>query len=107
MAKSMHLGKPVIATNYSGNLDYMNSENSLLVNYTMTQLMEDAGSYERGTQWADPDIDHAANLMRWVYEHRVQANAIGARAASDVRQCLDPNKTVTQITQRLREFEQS
>jgi glycosyltransferase involved in cell wall biosynthesis len=102
MAQAMYLGKPVIATNYSGNLEFMNAETALLVNYKMTELGEDAGSYERGTRWADPDVDHAASLMRWVYENRGEADAIGARAATHVRTVLDPPKPIAEIIKRVR-----
>ena len=34
-AEAMALGKPVIATGYSGNLDYMTRENAYLVDYTL------------------------------------------------------------------------
>lgn len=105
MAQAMYLGKPAIATGYSGNLEFMNEETALLVNYKMTKLEEDAGSYERGTHWADPDVDHAASLMRWVYENRAEADAIGARAATHVRKILDPRKTVIEITDRVRKLD--
>jgi len=102
VAECMYLGKPVIGTHYSGNLEFMNSGNSLLVDYEMTVLNENSGPYERGTRWAEPNIEHAANLMRWVYEHRAESTALGARAAADVRQTLDPQKTVAQIIERVR-----
>jgi glycosyltransferase involved in cell wall biosynthesis len=102
MAQAMYLGKPVIGTNYSGNLEFMNSGNSLLVDHEMTVLNEDSGPYELGTCWAEPNIEHAANLMRWVYEHRAESITLGARAAADVRQTLDPQKTVAQIIERVR-----
>jgi len=106
MAHAMYLGKPVIATNYSGNLEFMNSGNSLLVDYTMTELNEDSGPYERGTRWAEPKVEHAVNLMRWVYEHRAEGEALGARAAAHIRRTLDPNTTAAEISQRVRELEQ-
>jgi glycosyltransferase involved in cell wall biosynthesis len=105
MAQAMYLGKPVIATNYSGNLEFMNATNSLLVDFTMTELGEDAGSYERGSRWAEPSLEHAANLMRWVYEHRAEAQALGARAAADIRRTLDPAAAAAQISQRIRALE--
>ena len=104
MAQAMYLGKPVIATGYSGNLEFMNSDNSLLVDYTMTELDDDAGAYERGSRWAEPDVEHAATLMRWVYEHR-EGRALGARAAASIREELDPKKTAAEILQRVRELE--
>jgi glycosyltransferase involved in cell wall biosynthesis len=106
MAQAMYLGKPVIGTNYSGNLEFMNSDNSLLVDYAMTELDQDAGSYECGSRWAEPNVEHAANLMRWVYEHRMESEAFGARAAADIRRTLDTNITAAEISGRVRELEQ-
>jgi glycosyltransferase involved in cell wall biosynthesis len=105
MAHAMYLAKPVIATNYSGNLEFMNSGNSLLVDYTIAELTKDSGPYERGTRWAEPNVEQAADLMRWVFEHRQDAEAFGARAAADVRRVLNPKITSTQIRQRVCELE--
>ncbi len=102
MAQAMYLGKPVIATNYSGNLDFMNSGNSLLVDFTMTELTEDSGPYERGTRWAEPSVEHAAKFMRWIYEHRTEAAALGVKAAADIRNTLDPKTAAAQINERVR-----
>lgn len=104
MAQAMYLGKPVIATGYSGNLEFTNPENSLLVDYTMTELEEDAGPYERGTHWAAPDIAQAASYLRWVFENRAASRALGARAAESIRRTLDPAVTASQIRQRLEEL---
>jgi glycosyltransferase involved in cell wall biosynthesis len=104
MVQAMYLGKPVIATGYSGNLEFMDAENSLLVNYEMTELDEDSGPYERGTHWAAPDVAHAATLMRWVYEHRAESEALGARAAVSIRRSLDPKVTTREILSRFGEL---
>ena len=105
MAQAMYLGKPVIATNYSGNLEFMNRENSLLVDYTMTESTEEEGSYERGTRWADPNVEQAAGLMRWVYEHRSEAKTLGDRAAVSIRRTFDPNIAAAAIIRRVREID--
>jgi glycosyltransferase involved in cell wall biosynthesis len=104
MAEAMFLGKPVIGTNYSGNLDFMNAENSLLVDYCMTELSEGVATYERGSRWAEPSIEHAAELMRFVYEHQDEAKAIGSRASDSVRATLSPELTAKQILQRLHQI---
>src|SRR5208282_1378198 len=65
MAEAMSLGKPVIATGYSGNTDFMNHTNSLLVKFDLVRLEKTFGPYEKGNLWANPDVDHAAQLMRW------------------------------------------
>lgn len=101
MAQAMYLGKPVIATGYSGNLEFMDSANSLLVNYEMTELEQDSGPYERGTRWAEPEVEHAGAFMRWVFEHRDESAALGARGAVTVRQRLDPKRTAAELIQRM------
>jgi len=105
MAHAMYLGKPVIGTNYSGNLEFMNSENSFLVDYEMTELEEDSGPYEKGTRWADPKVPHAAALMQFVYRNRAEAGAVGKRAATSIRATLDPSVTSEQIRRRIDELE--
>ena len=62
MAESMALGKPVIATGYSGNLDFMTDENSFLVPFSWAPVPSGAGPYPVGTRWADPDLDAAAAI---------------------------------------------
>ena len=84
LAESMYLAKPVIATGWSGNTDFMTSENSYLVNYTLKQLESDFGPYDRGEIWADPDINHAASLMRHVYENQEEAREIGKKNHSEI-----------------------
>src|SRR5262249_23746268 len=88
LAEAMLLGKPVIATAYSGNLDFMNRGNSLLVDYRRTRLEEDAWPYPKGSVWAEPSIEHAAELMRWVIEHPAEANALGEQARRDLRELM-------------------
>jgi glycosyltransferase involved in cell wall biosynthesis len=90
MAEAMLRGKPVIATGYSGNLDFMNAENSYLVNYQLTPIGQPYGPYQKDFVWAAPDIEHAAELMRYVFENRDAARAIGKRAQKDVCEALSP-----------------
>jgi len=101
LAEAMYLGKPVIATGYSGNLDFMNTNNSLLVKYQLKQLNRTYYPYERGSVWAEPDENDAARLMRWLYEHREEAKELGDRASLDVRKSLDPRKSAAEIRDRL------
>ncbi|MHB9002817.1 MAG: glycosyltransferase family 4 protein [Coriobacteriia bacterium] len=69
LLESMMLGTPAIATAYSGNMDFMNEENSLMVDYTLVPAIgADRGSYAAhkigGEQvWAEPNIEMAAAHM--------------------------------------------
>jgi glycosyltransferase involved in cell wall biosynthesis len=105
MAQAMYLGKPVIGTRYGGNLEFMTEQNSLLVNYSLVELEETYGPYERGTHWAEADVEHAASLMRWAYEKRVESEALGARGAASIRLTLDPHITARELVRRVDELQ--
>ena len=101
LAEAMALGKPVIATGYSANVDFMNVSNSLLVRYQMVRLERDLPPYPRGSVWADPDVDHAAELMRMVYADPDRARKLGERARADVMAYLSPEAAAARISERL------
>ena len=71
----MVAGRPVIATGYSGNLTFMNEANSYLVDYTLTKVPTGCEPYPPNAEWADPSVDHAAALMRHVFENPEDAAA--------------------------------
>jgi glycosyltransferase involved in cell wall biosynthesis len=85
MAEAMYFGRPVIATGYSGNLDFMTEENSFQVRYEMAPIGADTEPYPADGEWAEPDPVHAAELMRRVFEDPPQATARARQAAADIR----------------------
>lgn len=101
MAEAMSMAKPVIGTGYSGNTHFMNSNNSYLVDYRLIPIERDRGPYKRGFVWADPDLDHAARLMRHVYENREEASHVGRQAREDVLATLHPKVVGAQVMERL------
>jgi glycosyltransferase involved in cell wall biosynthesis len=101
MAEAMSLAKPVIATGYSGNLEFMTDENSHLVPYRLTPVPSDWWAYAPGAEWAEPDVDAAARLMRRVWEHPDEARALGARARDDVIERHSPTRTAEFVSDRV------
>ena len=83
-AEAMALGKPVIATRYSGNLDYMTDANAFLVDMAMRPIGPEGAPYPSGGRWADPDVGHATELMRLVVEDPAEAERRAKRAESDM-----------------------
>jgi glycosyltransferase involved in cell wall biosynthesis len=77
MAEAMYYGVPVIASGYSGNLEYMTPANSFLVPCKATFVKNADGPFQRGSVWGDPDIDIAAALMRQVVERPSEALTMG------------------------------
>ena len=101
IAESMALGKPVIATGYSGNMDFMTPSNSFPVGYDLVELDQDYGPYPRGSVWADPDVENASQLMRLIYDDPRHAQQIGERAARDIWQYLSPEAVGARMARRL------
>jgi glycosyltransferase involved in cell wall biosynthesis len=64
LAEAMWLGTPVLATGYSGNLDLMDESCAALVRYELTRVEHGDDAYPDTAEWADPDLDHAVELMR-------------------------------------------
>lgn len=104
MAEAMAIGKPVIATGYSGNMDFMNDVNSFLVEYTMTRVGPDCQIYPPDGEWAEPSVEHAAKLMRDVYTHPRDAATRAARARDDIARTLSPQAAGAAMRRRLQEL---
>jgi glycosyltransferase involved in cell wall biosynthesis len=102
LAEAMALGKPVIATGYSGNMEFMTPRNSYPVRYTLAEIERDAGPYLRGYVWAEPDLEHAAELMQWASTHPDAARQVGERASEDIRATLHPRVVGENLVARLR-----
>lgn len=90
MAEAMAFAKPVIATGYSGNLDFMTADNSLLVDHRLVPIGTGAEPYPADGEWAEPDIAHASSLMRRLFDDPAEARAVGTRAAADIGRTHSP-----------------
>jgi hypothetical protein len=104
MAEAMAIGKPVIGTGYSGNVDFMNGENSYLVDYAPGRVGPDCEIYPPEGEWAQPSVEHAAELMRRVYGEPEEAARRGTRAAEDIARTLSPQATGAAMRRRLQEL---
>jgi glycosyltransferase involved in cell wall biosynthesis len=88
--EAMFLGKPVIATGWSGNMDFMNDENSCLVPSTLVPVTSNAQSgYNPAyigspTIWAQPDIDTTVLWMQRLAGDPQLRIDIGKRAHTSI-----------------------
>jgi len=104
VAEAMFLGKPVIATDWSGTAEFVTAANGCPVNYRLVTLDCDYGPYRRGQSWANADIDHAAHWMRRLVEDRAMRERLGAQAAADIRQRFSPAVIGRRYLRRLESF---
>ncbi len=100
-AEAMWLGKPVIATNYSGNTDFMNESNSMLIPYRVVRIGVDQGPYDKDLVWAEPDLPAAAAAMRRLAQDSKLCDMFGRAAWRSVRAQLAPAVVGRQIAEIL------
>ena len=101
MSEAMYYGKPVIATAYSSNMEFMNVGNSYPVKYELVTTTEDCGAYPKGSVWAQPNSDHAASLMKYVFQNYEEAQQVGSQAAKEIKSLLSPRTVGKKIRSRL------
>jgi glycosyltransferase involved in cell wall biosynthesis/tetratricopeptide (TPR) repeat protein len=101
--EAMAMGLPTIATGWSGNLEFMNDDNSYLVGYKLVDTPAD--SWLKGQRWAAPSVGDLRRTMRKVYEHQSEAAAIGKRARADVVVSCRPELVAEAVRERLVEVD--
>jgi glycosyltransferase involved in cell wall biosynthesis len=101
LAEAMALERPVVATYYSGNVDFMTPWNSFPVPYELVEMPEDRGRYRKGSVWAEPDLEAAANQLRTVFRDREGAALVAKRGREDVERQLSSRACGERILARL------
>jgi glycosyltransferase involved in cell wall biosynthesis len=88
-AQAMMAGKAVVATAWSGNLDYMTDDVCALVDYRLIPVRDPQGLYTNG-RWADPDLEQAAGRLAALIDDADARQSLGRRAQAHVSRVLDP-----------------
>jgi glycosyltransferase involved in cell wall biosynthesis len=102
-AEMMYLGKPVIVTGYSGNLDFTNADNSCLVDYKLIDVKPgEYVHYEAGQQWADPDIEQAGWYMRKLVDDAAYRTQIGEAGRRTIMREHSPARIGERYADRLK-----
>lgn len=103
--EAMASGLPTIATRWSGNLEFMNDTNSLLVN--VERLIPAVDPYVgdmNGQRWAQPSASHLAAQLRVIVDDAARASALAARGLSDMRTVWTWERAATVVRDRLTEL---
>lgn len=96
MAEAMAMGKPVVATGYSGNMDFMDAGSALLVDHEVIATDRAHGAYPAGSRWALPSVPHCASLLGELEDPQLRQR-LGEAGAQKVRSILDPAATGRRI----------
>jgi glycosyltransferase involved in cell wall biosynthesis len=101
LAEAMAAGKPVVATAYGGNMEFMNEHNSYPVAWTRASVGDGVEHYPADASWAEPDLEQAARLLREVHADREGAQHRAQRAKLDVERLLAPAAIGARMRDRL------
>ena len=101
MAEALLHGKPVIATGYGGNVDFLDESTGYPVDYELVEVGGDAWPYDAAAHWAEPDVEQAAQFMRRVVEHPEEAARRALRGADLIRSEHSPAAAGARMARRL------
>jgi len=85
MASAMAASKPVIATGWSANVDFMSPECSVLVDYKLIPIEDPQHVYDKyGARWADADVEQATSALKRLLENPDERHRMGSAARAHV-----------------------
>jgi glycosyltransferase involved in cell wall biosynthesis len=101
LAEAMSMGKPVVATSYGGNVEFMNDANSYLVGWTPAHVGEKVEHYPASAMWADPDVEEAAQTLLAIRADLPAARKKAEHGKADVWSMLGPAAVGASMRSRL------
>ena len=85
-AEAMLLGRAVVATGWSGNMEFMDADSAALVGYRLVPARDPRGVFEApGAVWAEPDTGEAAAALRRLADDPLARAALAARGQAAAR----------------------
>lgn len=106
IAEFMALGKPVVVTGYSGNMQYTDEECAMLVKYDLVEIKEGEYPHSAGAYWADPNIEDAAAALKELFLSPDLRARIGAAAKAKVARDLSVSAVGAIMRRRLEEIDE-
>lgn len=104
MAEAMLNHVPVIATSWSANTEFMNSQVACMVDYYLKTLERDLPPYKKRNRWAEPDVEDAAEYMRRLYEEKDYYDRMAEAAYTHVTEWLGMSRVKSIMQDRLRDI---
>ena len=93
LAEAMALGKVVVGTNWSGNLSFMNPDNSVLIPNELVEIEDPTGVYKayEGGLWAQANTEKASTELRTLASNAHLRTKLGEQAKKDICSRLSPS----------------
>jgi glycosyltransferase involved in cell wall biosynthesis len=94
-------GTPVIATGFSGPLEYLNPQDHNLAKYELIPVNQRYLYYNGLMRWAVPDLAHASELMKLVCSDREMAKKRAAKASEGIKRAYSLESVGAMARERL------
>lgn len=101
IAEAMGLGKPVVATGFSGNMDYMNEHNSCMVDFESVVVGKGNFPFSAKDKWAKPDISGASEFMVKLTQDKLFYQAISERAKQTMQDRFNTKTVSDKVRDRI------
>jgi glycosyltransferase involved in cell wall biosynthesis len=102
LSKSMALGKLTVATSFGGNLDFMDTSNSLLIDHKLVPVSNSVESiYRLDAYWAEPDLEDVINKITSILNNNSLRKNLENRAKINIETKLSPTKIANDIYKKL------
>jgi glycosyltransferase involved in cell wall biosynthesis len=105
IAEFMALGKPVVVTGYSGNMDFTDDTTAAIVGYDLISVRPGEYPHSEGAQWAEPRIADAVRALKELGASAEFRTALGRRGQARVREKLSIEAVGALMRARLEEID--
>lgn len=105
IAEFMALGKPVVVTGWSGNVDFTDEACAAIVGYDLVPVRPGDYPYADGAQWAEPRVADAVRHLRELALSPERRAALGRRGQARVRETLSAEAVGAMMRARLEEID--
>ncbi len=102
LAEALALERPVVAVPWSGPADFLDDEVAFCVRWTERAVGAGQDPYPAEGRWAEPDLDHAAELLQTALADRDEARRRATRGAERVRARYSATACSAAIARRVR-----
>jgi glycosyltransferase involved in cell wall biosynthesis len=104
LSDAIALGTPTVATNYGGNLAFMDSTDTWLIPYRLAPVGPDRHPYPFDAHWAEPDIDAAARTLRAILDDPGEARRRADHARLRLADTFSTAQSARDLVQLLSEI---
>ena len=105
MAEAMSFGRPVIGTDFSGNTDFLTPKSGFPISYALRPVEHHEYHWAAGQSWAEPDINEAALVMRWIVDNPHAAQHRAQKGQALIRTKYHPSVVGQAIRHRIEKIE--